>query len=362
MGWNYNETAFHSVVDGEIEALTEKSTPVDADLVLIEDSEDDHAKKKVQISNLGGGASELDDLSDVDLTTPPTDGQVLKYDNSSDSWIAADDEVGSGSLPTASAKGDIAVYDGDSWEILTVGTNDHVLTADSAQSLGVKWAAASGGGGGGASDFWRAGTEGDYDDYFDEDNESDWTAVTISGSTSWGYRHASRLGSNRGVHAVATSITSNDVNAYLKDLSGITTGDYIQTALTPHRTYSSGAILGVGLILTDGATSSSNVAGLFFGSDGNASGLMYRVSGTLTNASGVSSFLNQQSVGRPIHVRVVYQAANTFRTYISWNGEDWLQTPADISRTMTPTHGGFAISDTSAGMGLWQYFHSNITP
>lgn len=153
MGWNYDPDGIHAHQVGEINALTEKTTPVDDDLVIIEDSADSNAKKKVKLSNLGGGAESLDDLSDVDLSTPPSDGQVLKYDDDTSTWIPADDDTGSGSLPTASAKGDIAVYDGDSWEILAAGTNDHVLTADSAQTLGLKWAAAGGGGGGSTNHF-----------------------------------------------------------------------------------------------------------------------------------------------------------------------------------------------------------------
>lgn len=48
----------------------------------------------------------------------------------------------------ATTKGDLLVYDGTTYQRLPVGTNTHVLTADSAQTLGIKWAA---GGGGGAS-------------------------------------------------------------------------------------------------------------------------------------------------------------------------------------------------------------------
>ena len=46
-------------------------------------------------------------------------------------------------------KGNLIVGNGSTWVAIGVGTNDQVLTADSAQSAGVKWAAAGGGGGGG---------------------------------------------------------------------------------------------------------------------------------------------------------------------------------------------------------------------
>jgi hypothetical protein len=51
----------------------------------------------------------------------------------------------------APTKGRLLVGDGSTFVAVGVGTNDHVLTADSAESAGVKWAASSGGGG--AADF-----------------------------------------------------------------------------------------------------------------------------------------------------------------------------------------------------------------
>lgn len=47
----------------------------------------------------------------------------------------------------APTKGRLIVGDGTNWVDLGVGTDTHVLTADSAQTKGIKWAAASGGGG-----------------------------------------------------------------------------------------------------------------------------------------------------------------------------------------------------------------------
>jgi hypothetical protein len=47
---------------------------------------------------------------------------------------------------TAAAKGDMLVHNGTAWIDLTVGSNDEILTADSAEASGIKWAAAAAGG------------------------------------------------------------------------------------------------------------------------------------------------------------------------------------------------------------------------
>ena len=48
-------TAIHDDAAGEIAAITEKASPVSGDLLLIEDSAASNAKKRVQIGNLPGG-------------------------------------------------------------------------------------------------------------------------------------------------------------------------------------------------------------------------------------------------------------------------------------------------------------------
>jgi len=61
-------------------------------------------------------------------------------------------------------KGDLAVGDGvGDVTILGVGTNGHVLTADSSETSGVKWAAASGGGGGASLAFKTIAVAGQTD-------------------------------------------------------------------------------------------------------------------------------------------------------------------------------------------------------
>lgn len=81
--------AIHDNVAGEIDAISAKGTPVAGDLLVIEDGADGFNKKKIDIDDLpggGGGASEMDDLSDADTTTdPPNLNEVLKWDGSN--WV-----------------------------------------------------------------------------------------------------------------------------------------------------------------------------------------------------------------------------------------------------------------------------------
>lgn len=55
-GGGTDADAIHDNVAGEIAAVTEKASPVSADLLLIEDSADANAKKRVQVGNLPGGS------------------------------------------------------------------------------------------------------------------------------------------------------------------------------------------------------------------------------------------------------------------------------------------------------------------
>ncbi len=48
------------------------------------------------------------------------------------------------SITAGTTKGDVLVYNGTTWTAIAAGTNGNVLTADSAQTLGVKWASAGG--------------------------------------------------------------------------------------------------------------------------------------------------------------------------------------------------------------------------
>ena len=67
--------AIHDNVAGEIAAITEKASPVAADLIVIEDSAAANVKKRVQLGNLPGGGS-----GDVVGPASATDTAIALYD------------------------------------------------------------------------------------------------------------------------------------------------------------------------------------------------------------------------------------------------------------------------------------------
>lgn len=86
-----------------------------------------------------GGASAFTELSDVPSSYSGMAGKYIRV-NSSEAALEFATPAGASPLTT---KGDIRVY-GTADDRLPIGANDYVLTADSAQALGMKWAAPSG--------------------------------------------------------------------------------------------------------------------------------------------------------------------------------------------------------------------------
>jgi lysophospholipase L1-like esterase len=99
------------------------------------------------VFNVSGGAT-------TGTITLLNQGAIFQYKSSSAIWYASSTDLALSQLDsryanqsTLTTKGDLYVATGSATLTrLAVGTNNQVLTADSAQTAGVKWAAASGGG------------------------------------------------------------------------------------------------------------------------------------------------------------------------------------------------------------------------
>ena len=82
-----DETNVKAALDGM--TLTDITTPDATDKILIQDTSDSNNLKYADFSEFGGGggATTIDDLTDVDTsTTPPTDGQVLAWNDANSEW------------------------------------------------------------------------------------------------------------------------------------------------------------------------------------------------------------------------------------------------------------------------------------
>jgi hypothetical protein len=77
---NVDTTAIHKATSGEISAMTEKTAPLDADLVVIESAADTNAKRKVQLSNLAGMNCKIFSPSEVVYSTSTGGAVALTLD------------------------------------------------------------------------------------------------------------------------------------------------------------------------------------------------------------------------------------------------------------------------------------------
>jgi hypothetical protein len=175
------------------------------------------------------GSVPLDTLSDV--TAPsPSDEQTLSWDSGASAWRPR-----TVLLPTiADAKGDLIAGTGvDTVARLPVGSNNQVLVADSTQTTGIKWAAVPGGGLVAVDTLWDA--KGDLAVASAADTAarlavgSDGQILTADSAQTLGVKWAAAAGGG-GVTVVNYTTVTNDVTV---------TGTAVGTAAT---IVSSGAI------------------------------------------------------------------------------------------------------------------------
>ena len=135
------------------------------------------------------------------------------------------------------------------------------------------------------------------------------------------------------------AITSTDTNCILQSHS-ISIGDAVEVAVIGHTGPEVDFLFGP--VITDGTTSGSLMAWHAFQPYGTGDAHFSYESGsaaTLT-ANGLSTGVGRIILGAVTYLRLEYDAANSFKTWISADGQTWIEANA-ISTTMTPTHVGF---------------------
>jgi hypothetical protein len=151
-------SAIHDNASGEINAIGEKTVPADADLILIEDSADSYNKKKLRMDNLpsssGTDSAAIHDnvageINAISEKITPADADLVIIEDSADAHNKKKIQIANllaettGDVATDAiwdAKGDLAVGTGaDTSSRLAVGTDGKILVANSGEATGLKW-------------------------------------------------------------------------------------------------------------------------------------------------------------------------------------------------------------------------------
>jgi hypothetical protein len=108
--------AIHDNIAAEISAITEKTSPIAADVVLIEDSAAGYDKKHVQLSNLPSPDHDILSAAhtDADEADVPSDAQVLTWDDPTLTvptvrGVGTSSEGSTPGLPSGTAVGDLLI-------------------------------------------------------------------------------------------------------------------------------------------------------------------------------------------------------------------------------------------------------------
>jgi hypothetical protein len=144
-------------------------------------------------------------------------------------------------------KGNIIVGDGSSWTSLTVGTDGWLLTADSTQTAGMKWAAGSGGGG--------APTTVDYLVRTADAGLSAERVVTDTSTISWDWATGGQAKANIVANSVGNTSLRQGTALTVIGRSANSTGnvaDISATAASGAVLRESGSTIGFGTIATAG--------------------------------------------------------------------------------------------------------------
>lgn len=418
MGWKGDPNALHTVVDGEIAGLTEKATPVDADLVVIEDSADSNSKKKAQLSNLPGGTSDHGGLSglgdddhtqylladgtrqadyiDVSGLTGATDASRYVGATTSGAPASGTFTVGdfvitqdgnvyvcttAGSPGTwtqvgaAAATDSDAIHDNVAAEISAItekaspASGDWLLIEDAADSNNKKkvdWDNLPSGGGGGDAPEWVNYLSARQADETGHANDQFWasgapgspaagTAVAPTGTVTW-------LEGRNLLSVDVSGTTAGDSAARVYSLTPTSAPVTVEVAerLIGHDTSTAGAFAGVGF--TDGTTDSSNHASA---SLRNFQDVPYacEMAGTWTaNGSDVLTTVRiEGAVSDWLYLRCIWTASNTFAARFSLDGVTWSGLDlGTFAKTLTPTNIAVWATDNGETRALASFAYMRV--
>lgn len=176
-----------------------------------------------------------------------------------------------------------------------------------------------------------------YDDEFDDGVISGWDAVEPANASTW--LEPSGI---KGLSVVRPASGGTWVlSSKLKSIGALTAPFYIETALS---------ICGVawnypmaGLILSDGKTYGAGAQVIL----PYVAGLNYHVLSQWGNFNSRTNYTDVNLLGHmkadKIYLRLVYESANTFSTYISADGVAWTKVSNSVSKTLTPAYMGLFV-------------------
>lgn len=302
----------------------------------------------------------------------PSAGDQKLFIDSADHKLKRKDSGGSvttieggGSTSPLTTKGDVWGYSTVDARI-PVGSNGQVLTADSTQTLGLKWAAA-GGSTLGINDgpFWAP---------WSAPGSPDAKNAEFTGSQLGGMTRVYNSGASKGswtekysaAHfALSTTGGNPELDVYAQSRT-MSTGDYVEIAGAYPMLAS---FLGLFVGFADGVTfnnSGSHVVGGFIHVDTTgvvARGMLNTWDGFNTRTSDGTIYDTGIQKAVIQAWRVKYEAANTFGLYHSIDGLNWKAVQTNYAKTMTPSYVVFGASmvsgPASGGYIRIEYFRVN---
>jgi len=255
-------------------------------------------------------------------------------------WDANLDQVAA-LTPT---KGNILVGDGSSWVSVAIGTDGHLLTADSTQTAGLKWAAGSGGGG--------APTTVDYLVRTADAGLSAERVVTDTSTISWNWGTAGQAQANIVANSVGNTSLRQGAALTVIGRSANSTGnvaDIAATAASGAVLRESGSSIGFGTIATAGIADDA----VTYAKMQNVSA-QYRILGRQTALAGDVEELTTSANMVSLLASADYSAARTnLGLAIGTNVQAW-DTNLDQIAALTTTKGNLIVASgaTWAALGI----------